>query len=90
MKEDFTDYMSYYKELNLKDKQKIIINQLKVLVSLTQKMCEGESIPNEVLLSKEILDVQSEEYKEDDFAEAAIVLINSIQNSICDYYLSKD
>ena len=38
-----------------------------------------------LMMPKEILDLKKDNYTEDDFAEAIIVLINSIQNSICDY-----
>ena len=31
--------------------------------------------------------MQEYDYTEDDFAEAGIVLVNSIQNSICDFHL---
>ena len=37
-------------------------------------------------LSRQLMDLEKENYSEDDFAEAIIVLINSIQNSICDFH----
>ena len=89
MKEEFNKYMEGYKTLSLKEKQDLIIKQLKALSSLTHQMCEADEIPNELLLNKQLFDIEKEGYTEDDFAEAVIVLVNSIQNSVCDYYLSQ-
>ena len=40
---------------------------------------------NDILLNKELLDLKSEEYTQDDFSEALITYINSIQNSLNDF-----
>lgn len=85
MKKELSEYMDYFKDQPLKEKQKIIYEQLQVLAGFTNKLCEELGVSNEVLLSREVLDLKSINYSEDDFAEAIIVLINSIQNSICDY-----
>ena len=36
-------------------------------------------------MNKELLDLEKEGYTQDDFTEGVITLVNSIQNSICDY-----
>lgn len=87
MKEDFNEYMIYFKGLPLKEKQGIIIDQLKMLTSLTNKMCEEIGTKNEMIITNDINDVNKDNYSEDDFAEAVITLVNSIQNSICDFSL---
>lgn len=87
MPEDFNFYMERFKKNSLKEKQKIIYNQLKMLTALTNNLCKNLNIPNNIILNKELLDLEKENYTEDDFAEAIIVYINSIQNSICDYSL---
>lgn len=84
---DFDEYMAIFKSQPLKEKQDIIINQLKMLASLTNKMCEELNVKNEMIMNKELLDLKKEDYTEDDFAEALIVLVNSIQNSLCDFDL---
>ena len=61
MSEDINEYMNFFKNQTLKDKQSIIYEQLQILTGLTNNMCK------------------------DDVAEVIIVLINSIQNAICDY-----
>ncbi len=87
MEEDFNEYMVYFKGLPLKEKQGIIIDQLKMLTSLTNKMCEEIGTQNEMIITNDINDVNKDNYSEDDFAEAVITLVNSIQNSICDFSL---
>ena len=54
---------------------------------MTNRMCKEIDAPNEMLINKEVNDLEKEDYIEDDFAEAIIVLLNSIQNSICDFDL---
>lgn len=85
MIENFEEYMKFFKEQSLKEKQSIIFEQLQMLAGFTNDLCSNLNISNEVLLNKELLDLKKDNYTEDDFAEAVIVLINSIQNSICDY-----
>ena len=83
--EDFNKYMLSFKSRSLKDKQNIIIEQLKMLAILTNSMCKELNVDNEILLNRELIDINKDNYTEDDFAEALIVYINSIQNSLCDY-----
>lgn len=85
MKENINDYIKYFKEQTLKEKQSIIYEQLQILMGLTSSLCKELNIENEPILNRELLDLKNNNYSEDDFAEAIIVLINSIQNSICDY-----
>ena len=51
------------------------------------KMCEEIGTQNEMIITNDINDVNKDNYSEDDFAEAVITLVNSIQNSICDFSL---
>lgn len=82
---DFNEYMEFFKGLQLKEKQDIIIEQLKMLTSFSHKMCEEYKIDNDILINKELVDLNTDDYTEDDFAEAVITYINSIQNSLSDY-----
>ena len=85
MNEDFNEYMTFFKNQTLKEKQNIIFEQLKFLATFANKLCKEFEFDNELLISKELLDLKKESYTQDDFAEAIITLINSIQESICDY-----
>lgn len=77
--------MSFFKKQSLKEKQSIIYDQFQALAGFTNSLCKELNIENEVIINRELLDLKKENYTEDDFAEAIIVFINSIQNSICDY-----
>ena len=83
--ENFDEYIKRFKEYPLKEKQSIIIEQLQMLSSLTNNLCTEIRAKNDVLINRELVDVKKDSYTEDDFAEAVIVYLNSIQNSICDY-----
>ena len=85
--ENFDEYMEYYKKLPLTQKKEIALSQLKVLATLTNKMCQELNVENEIIINKELLDVNKENPTEDDYFEAIIVYINSIQNSLCDFDL---
>lgn len=84
-KENFEEYIEFFKTQSLREKQDIIIEQLKMLSIFTNNMCKELNVNNELLLSRELVDLNKENYTEDDFAEAIIVYINSIQNSLCDF-----
>ena len=84
-KENFDEYMKFFKSQTLKEKQSIIYEQMKLLASFTNNMCNEIGLKNEMLVNKELLDLNNTSYTEDDFAEAIIVLLNSIQESICDF-----
>ena len=83
---EFDNYMNNtFKKKSLKEKQNETLEQLKVLSILSNKMCNDLKIENEILISKELLDINKKNYTEDDYAEAILVYINSIQNSLCDF-----
>lgn len=83
--EEFNKYIDEFKKLSLKEKQKIAINQLKTLAIKTNNLCKSINSDNKILINKELIDLKNENYTEDDFVEAIIVLINSVQESICDF-----
>lgn len=83
-KESFNEYMEFFKTQTLKEKQSIIVDQMKTLAGFTNSLCEEIGGKSEMLLNRELIDLNKTDYTEDDFAEALIVLVNSIQNSICD------
>ena len=82
---NFDEYISNFKQMSLKEKQEIVIEELKVLSSLSNKMCEEIGASNELLVNKELLDLNKKDYSEDDFAEASIVYIESIIDSLCPF-----
>lgn len=83
--ENFDEYMQFFKKQSLKEKQSIILEQLKMLTGFTNNMCKSLNISNNILLNRELLDLNDENYTQDDFAEAVITYVNSIQNSLNDF-----
>ena len=61
-----------------------------MLAGYTNNMCKSLNIPNNVLVNKELLDLNNEEYTQDDVAEAIITYLNSIQNSLNDFNIGLD
>jgi len=82
--ENFSEYMEFFKSQPLKEKQSIIIDQMKTLAGFTNSLCAEVGAKSKMLINRELIDLKKENYTEDDFAEAVVVLVNSIQNSICD------
>lgn len=82
--ENFSEYMEFFKSQPLKEKQSIIMDQMKTLAGFTNSLCAEVGAKSEMLINRELIDLKKENYTEDDFAEAVVVLVNSIQNSICD------
>ena len=83
--DNLDEYIEYFKGLPLKEKQEIVIDELKTITGMTNKMCKEIGANNEVLLNREVTDVNNEVYTEDDFSEAVITYICSIKNSLSDF-----
>lgn len=78
--DNLNEYLDYFKGLSLKEKQEIIIDELKLLSATTNKMCEEIGATNEILLSKELSNINDDNYN-----EAIITYICSIKNSLSDF-----
>lgn len=76
--DNLDEYIKYFKSLSLKEKQSIILDELKMIMGLTNQMCKEIGTNNEILLN-------NYNYTEDDFSEAVITYICSIKNSLCDF-----
>ena len=83
--DNLDEYIDYFKGLDLKTKQEIIIDELKLLTGLTNKMCKEIGSPNKMLINREVSDMNKDDYTEDDFSEAVISYICSIKNSLSDF-----
>lgn len=85
MNNEFNKYMEEFKKNSLIDKRKICIEQLKLIMIMTNVMCKKYGIDNEVIFNREIIDVKEGNSSEDDFVEAVVAYISSIQNSLCEF-----
>lgn len=73
------------KKNSLIDKRKICIEQLKLIMIMTNVMCQKYVIDNEIIFNREIIDAKEGDSSEDDFVEAVVSYVSSIQNSLCDF-----
>ena len=83
--DELETYMQEYKAKTLEEKKSIALEQLKLLASLTNKMCEEVGIENELFITKDIVEALDKNCSEEDFVEAVVVFASSIQNSLCDF-----
>lgn len=81
----FSDFIEEYKTKGLKEKQQFVINDLKEMIACIQQLCYLKGIKTDLLINKEILDVNSPSYTEDDFAEAVYVYIQMFKEVISDF-----
>ena len=58
------EYLEYFKKLSKEEKQKIIIDELKMLTGMTNKMCNEIGATNSILLSKELSNVNENNYED--------------------------
>lgn len=82
--ENLDDYINYYKELSLKDKRMAVIDELKLLAASMNQACSSLGVKNEIVINRELVDINKEDYSEDDYNEAVMVWLCSIQDSFCD------
>ena len=83
----FDAFIEEYTEKPLLEKQKILIEELKELIVFAQKICEDRGIKSELLLNKELADVNKENYTQDDFVEAVYVYIQMYKEIIASYVM---
>ena len=83
--EKFEKYMEEFKTYSLEDKKKTVLDQLKIIASLTNTMCQELGVKNELIITKDIVEAHENTSSEEDFVEGVVVYTSSIQNSLCDY-----
>ncbi len=82
---EFNELVSKYKLLTLKDKQASIVKLLKENLVIIEKLLNEKNIKSNLLYNKEILDLNSNNYTQDDFAEAVFVYIYSFRELLANY-----
>lgn len=82
---NFDAFIEEFTELDLKEKQKIVIDEFKEMLAVISKLCEDYKINYEILLNRELTDVTQTNYTEDDFVEATYVYIQSLKELLASY-----
>ncbi len=81
----FNNYIEAFKKLPIKEKKDITIIEIQKLLSFTEKLNKSTNNQNKILINKEIKDLKNENSTEDDFIEAVLVYIHSIEESLANY-----
>lgn len=87
---EFDSYIEKYKKLKLEDKRSIIEKEFKETISLLDRINELAGIKSEVLINRELVDLNKEISSEDDFLEGVLVYITSIQELIAQLLLKEE
>ena len=85
----FNAFIEEYKEKTLKEKQAIAIKELKELIAVSEKVCLDKKIKYDLLVNREILDINKQEYTQDDYIEAIYVYIQIFKEIISSYLLKE-
>lgn len=90
-KEAFSSLIEYYKVLPLETKRKEVISEIEELISSYSKVCISLGITPNILLNKEMLNVNKQDLSESDFLNSLYAYINALQeissevlNNVCD------
>ena len=83
--ESFDVYIEKFKNLKIEDKRKLTIDEIKKIIALFEKLNSELNQETKMLFNKEILDLNKDNYTEDDYLEAIFVYINTIQELLADY-----
>lgn len=86
-KKEFNDNVNAFKKLRLEDKESIVENELKEIISLFEIVAKQSDF--KILYNREILDTVGN-HTEDDFVESVYVYIQSIKEILADYINMKE
>lgn len=83
----FSEYMEAFKALDIPEKRMEIINSVKEINAIIDKLAEDSKVDLNYLKSKEILDMKDGLESEDDFLEALLVYIENFKTLLAQYIL---
>lgn len=79
-KEAFGGLMEYYKLLPIENKRNEIISELEELISNYSKICTQFGIMPDMVLNKEMLNINRSNISEDEFLHAIYAYLNTLQD----------
>lgn len=79
-KEAFGGLMEYYKLLPIENKRNEIISELEELISNYSKICTQFGIMPDMVLNKEMLNINRSNITEDEFLHAIYAYLNTLQD----------
>lgn len=82
MNEEFNKLVKLFKNLSIEEKKEYLIKEFKLSIALLEKMNNDIGVNNNLLLNKEIIDVNKKNPTDDDYLEAYFVYLHAINSSI--------
>ena len=79
-KKAYVGLIEYYKILPLKNKRIEIINDIEQLISNYSKICSKLGMVPNILLNKEMLNINREDLTEEEFLHAVYAYLNALQD----------
>lgn len=90
-KEAFSGLMEYYKALPLENKRSEIVNELEEIISNYSKICTRFGVMPNMMLNKEMLNINRKNLTEEEFLHALFAYLNTLEdisaqfiNRVCD------
>ena len=83
----FDAFIEEFKELSLIEKQQQIVKDLKEMIASYQQLCTLSRIENDIIINREVLDINKEAYSEDDYAEAIYVYIQTLKEITANFLI---
>lgn len=80
MQNYFNELVNSYKKLSLDSKEEVLINELKEMILVYMQIADAYQIDYEILKSKEIVDINVDNYNKNDYLEAFFVYLNVLKN----------
>ena len=92
MNEEFNKIVNLFKNLSTNEKKETLIKEFKLSVAALEKMNNDILNNNNLLLNREIIDVNKKNPTDDDYLEAYFVYLHTINNLIINFAdkISKD
>ena len=89
LNKSFEEYMNEFKLLDIKGKRNEIIDSIKELIAVFDKLASNDNIELHYLKNREINDLKNKVVSEDDFLEAELVYLEVAKNLIGEYLVKK-
>ena len=90
-KEAFSGLMEFYKQLPIENKRNEIISELEEIISDYSKICTKFGVMPNMMLNKEMLNINRKNLTEEEFLHALFAYLNTLQdisaqfiNRVCD------
>lgn len=83
----FEQVVNDYKKLDLNKKRTKLIDELKVMIAVLEKICIDNKIEYREIKSKEILDLNKDNVSEEDYLEALFVYVEYLKEVLGSCFL---